>query len=128
MWKPPADSPIIIRRSALGDAQSRCCSAASAVGSVGGVQYVGHECAHDYHHACEPAAVQAHAAPSNELEALAATTFTEVFNLDKVGIDDEFFELGGDSLLAEVSSLALSERTSVPLQPSAFVELASPRE
>ena len=67
-------------------------------------------------------------APNNELEALAATTFAEVFNLDKVGIDDEFFELGGDSLLAEVLSLALSERTSVPLQPSAFVESASPRE
>ena len=66
--------------------------------------------------------------PNNELEALAATTFAEVFNLDKVGIDDEFFELGGDSLLAEVLSLALSERTSVPLQPSAFVESASPRE
>ena len=33
--------------------------------------------------------------PNNELEALAATTFAEVFNLDKVGIDDEFFELGG---------------------------------
>ena len=64
--------------------------------------------------------------PNNELEALAATTFAEVFNLDKVGIDDEFFELGGDSLLAEVLSLALSERTSVPLQPSAFVESASP--
>lgn len=67
-------------------------------------------------------------APNNEIEALAATTFAEVFNLDKVGIDDEFFELGGDSLLAEVLSLALSERTSVPLQPSAFVESASPRE
>lgn len=69
-----------------------------------------------------------YAAPNNELEALAATTFAEVFNLDKVGIDDEFFELGGDSLLAEVLSLALSERTSVELQPSAFVESASPRE
>ena len=66
--------------------------------------------------------------PNNELEALAAATFAEVFNLDKVGIDDEFFELGGDSLLAEVLSLALSERTSVPLQPSAFVDSASPRE
>ena len=66
--------------------------------------------------------------PNNELEALAATTFAEVFNLDKVGIDDEFFELGGDSLLAEVLSLALSERTSVPLQPSAFVESASSTE
>lgn len=69
-----------------------------------------------------------YAAPNNEVEALAATTFAEVFNLDKVGIDDEFFELGGDSLLAEVLSLALSERTSVSLQPSAFVESASPRE
>ena len=41
--------------------------------------------------------------PNNELEALAATTFAEVFNLDKVEIDDEFFELGGNSLLSQRS-------------------------
>jgi acyl carrier protein len=69
-----------------------------------------------------------YAAPSNELEALAATTFAEVFNLDKVGINDEFFELGGDSLLAEVLSFALTERTGIELQPSALVERGSPRE
>ena len=67
-------------------------------------------------------------APNNEVEALAATTFAEVFNLDKAGIDDEFFELGGDSLLAEVLSLALSERTGLEFDPSLFVELGSPRE
>ena len=57
-------------------------------------------------------------APNNEIEALAATTFAEVFNLDKVGIDDEFFELGGDSLLAEALSLALSERLGSTIRPS----------
>jgi acyl carrier protein len=67
-------------------------------------------------------------APNNEIEALAATTFAEVFNLDKVGIDDEFFELGGDSLLAEVLSLALSERLGSTIRPSSLVEWGSPRQ
>ena len=66
--------------------------------------------------------------PNNELEALAATTFAEVFNLDKVGIDDEFFELGGDFLFAEVLSVALSKRLGMELQPSLLVEFGSPRQ
>lgn len=70
----------------------------------------------------------AYVAPKSELEALAAATFAEVFNLDQVGINDEFFELGGDSLLAEALSLALSERTGFAMQPSLLVERGSPRQ
>ena len=67
-------------------------------------------------------------APSNETEALATTTFAEVFNLDQVGLNDEFVELGGDSLLAEVLSLALTERSGIEFHPSSLDELGSPRE
>ena len=67
-------------------------------------------------------------APSNETEALVTTTFAEVFNLDQVGLNDKFVELGGDSFLAEVLSLALSERASIQFLPSSLDELGSPRE
>lgn len=36
-------------------------------------------------------------APGNELEHLLADTYAEVLGLDRVGIDDSFFDLGGDS-------------------------------
>ncbi|MCA2320269.1 amino acid adenylation domain-containing protein [Mycobacterium intracellulare] len=39
-------------------------------------------------------------APGNELEYLLAETYAEVLGLDRVGIDDSFFDLGGDSLSA----------------------------
>ncbi|OBH04864.1 hypothetical protein A5695_08320 [Mycobacterium sp. E1747] len=39
-------------------------------------------------------------APGNDLECLLADTYAEVLGLDRVGIDDSFFDLGGDSLSA----------------------------
>ncbi|WP_375495215.1 beta-ketoacyl synthase N-terminal-like domain-containing protein [uncultured Nostoc sp.] len=39
-------------------------------------------------------------APSNELEQQIANVWQKVFGFDQVGIDDNFFDLGGDSLLA----------------------------
>ncbi|WP_439117402.1 amino acid adenylation domain-containing protein [Mycobacterium marseillense] len=39
-------------------------------------------------------------APGNDLEHLLADTYAEVLGLDRVGIDDSFFDLGGDSLSA----------------------------
>jgi len=45
---------------------------------------------------------QAFSAPQTDLERDIARIYQEVLNLDKVGIDDDFFDLGGDSLrLAE---------------------------
>ena len=66
-------------------------------------------------------------APSGELEKLIAGAFAEVFELDKVGANDEFFDIGGDSLLAETLSIVISERTGRDFQISALIEHGSPR-
>lgn len=39
-------------------------------------------------------------APSDELEEQIAGVWREVFGLERIGIHDDFFELGGDSLVA----------------------------
>jgi acyl carrier protein len=45
---------------------------------------------------------QAFSAPQTDLERNIARIYQDVLNLDKVGIDDDFFDLGGNSLrLAE---------------------------
>jgi amino acid adenylation domain-containing protein len=40
------------------------------------------------------------AAPRNEIERLIAGAWTEILELDRVGVDDNFFDLGGHSLMA----------------------------
>jgi amino acid adenylation domain-containing protein len=48
----------------------------------------------------EAAAAAEHAAPRNPVEEVLAAVWTEVLHLDRVGIHDNFFALGGDSILA----------------------------
>jgi acyl carrier protein len=48
-------------------------------------------------------------APKGELETAVAEIFAEVFDLDRVGANDEFFPLGGDSLIAEELTMRLAE-------------------
>jgi amino acid adenylation domain-containing protein/non-ribosomal peptide synthase protein (TIGR01720 family) len=44
--------------------------------------------------------VAAYRAPRNELEATIAATFADVLGVERVGIDDSFFALGGDSIVS----------------------------
>ncbi len=67
-------------------------------------------------------------APVDELETLVSVIFSEVFNLDHVGTNDDFFDLGGDSLLAEALSMVLSERTGHNFPLSSLAEYGSPRK
>jgi thioesterase domain-containing protein/acyl carrier protein len=47
-----------------------------------------------------PELSQSYVAPRNTVEQTMADTWQEFFNIEPVGIHDDFFELGGDSLLA----------------------------
>jgi thioesterase domain-containing protein len=66
-------------------------------------------------------------APNGELETLIAKLFAEVLTLDHVGADDDFSQLGGDSLLGEVLSMLISERTGFDFEIPLLVEHGSPR-
>lgn len=48
--------------------------------------------------------------PHDELERMLCATFAEALRVDKVGVRDSFFALGGDSLLASGVLAALQER------------------
>src|SRR5689334_9389530 len=66
--------------------------------------------------------------PEGEFDRLIATIFAEVFSLDQVGANDDFFELGGDSLLAEVLCTAVYQRIGHHLEISALFENGSPKK
>ncbi|MGW0327058.1 amino acid adenylation domain-containing protein [Nocardia sp. NPDC003183] len=57
-------------------------------------------------------------APSPGLEELVARTFEQVLDVDRVGVDDDFFALGGDSLSASmvVARLGAALDTRVPVR------------
>jgi acyl carrier protein len=58
-----------------------------------------------------------HGAPRNEAERTVAEVWREAFGLDRVGVEDDFFELGGDSLLATRIVSRLRDRLAVELTP-----------
>jgi thioesterase domain-containing protein len=66
-------------------------------------------------------------APGGELEKLIAGIFAEVFDVDLIGANDDFFDVGGDSLVAETLSMVISERTGRDFQISTLIEHGSPR-
>jgi thioesterase domain-containing protein len=65
--------------------------------------------------------------PEDGLESVVTRIFEDAFNLDRVGANDEFFELGGDSLLAETISLAILQETGIPFPISRLSDCGSPR-
>ncbi|MBW4611013.1 MAG: SDR family oxidoreductase [Hassallia sp. WJT32-NPBG1] len=61
-------------------------------------------------------------APTNELETSLANIWQKMFNLAEIGIYDNFFEIGGDSLLATQLISRLSETFHVDLPLRALFE------
>ena len=61
------------------------------------------------------------AAPRTDIEAGLAEIFGELLGIDRVGIDDSFFLLGGDSLIATMLMSRVAERFSVSLPIDRFL-------
>ncbi|MFT3775980.1 MAG: SDR family NAD(P)-dependent oxidoreductase [Minicystis sp.] len=67
-----------------------------------------HVAAESHHHPREPAAAgqerpdldNDYVAPRNELEAKLAEIWQKLLGIDRIGVEDNFFKLGGDSLIA----------------------------
>lgn len=57
-----------------------------------------------------------------------AGIFAGELQVPSVGLDDNFFDLGGDSLMAETLVLAVQKRFGVRLQTSVLLEAQTPRE
>lgn len=57
-----------------------------------------------------------------------AGLFAAELEVPSVGLDDNFFDLGGDSLMAETLVLAVQKRFGVKLQTSVLLEAQTPRE
>ncbi len=58
---------------------------------------------------------------------IVAGLFAEVFALDSVAIDDDFFEMGGDSLLGAALTTAIEKRFGLILSISILLEAPTPR-
>ena len=58
----------------------------------------------------EPELITKYVAPENEVEAFFANTFAEILDLDKVSVTDNFFEIGGTSLLVTKITMAAINR------------------
>jgi amino acid adenylation domain-containing protein/non-ribosomal peptide synthase protein (TIGR01720 family) len=63
-----------------------------------------------------------YAAPRDEVEAALAELFRELLELDRVGIDDDFFRLGGQSLLAARLTFRVNRELSAHLPISAVFD------
>ena len=72
--------------------------------------------------------VDDYAAPSSETERKLADIWADVFELDRVGLDDDFFELGGDSLMAEMLVTALRGSFEFEFKQSQFLDINTPRK
>jgi aryl carrier-like protein len=73
-----------------------------------------------------PAAVsrgqRTYVAPGNEMERTVAEVWEELFQLDQVGMEDNFFDLGGHSILLLQAHARLRERTRDDLSVVALLQ------
>ena len=66
-------------------------------------------------------------APESRLQTMLCGCFAAALELDRVGIDDDFFDLGGDSLAAERLILTGQERGVPEFPVSKLLTLRTPR-
>jgi NAD(P)-dependent dehydrogenase (short-subunit alcohol dehydrogenase family)/acyl carrier protein len=69
-----------------------------------------------------PALASPYVAPRGEVEQAVAEVWQELFGFKRVGVDDSFFDLGGDSLLAMQVVNRLRQTFHVPLKLQALFE------
>lgn len=63
-----------------------------------------------------------YAAPETELERALATLWAEVIGVEEIGVDDDYFELGGDSLLALRLASRIQKATGAKIGPGGILE------
>ena len=73
-----------------------------------------------------PASARAYVEPRSDLERELAEMYSRGLGIEKIGADDDFFEMGGDSLLATQLLSAINERYRVELPLRALFESTSP--
>jgi acyl transferase domain-containing protein/acyl carrier protein len=73
-----------------------------------------------------PALPTAYVEPRTELEATVARLYGRALGIDRIGAEDDFWELGGDSLLATQLLAALNERYGVELPLATLFEAVTP--
>lgn len=70
----------------------------------------------------------AHVAPETDTQSRLLNLWTEVLDIDHIGIDDPFLELGGDSLLAMQLSMNIDGHFGVQIPQWKLYECATPAE
>ncbi|MFE8601584.1 type I polyketide synthase [Archangium violaceum] len=68
-----------------------------------------------------PGLKTAYVAPRNELERKLAAAWQEVLGIEGIGVHDDFFELGGDSVMA-IQIMARGSRQGLQLNPEQFFQ------
>ena len=66
-------------------------------------------------------------APSTEMESKIASAFSRALRVEPVGVYDEFYDLGGDSLTGEQLSMEIELVTGRPFALSQLFEFSTPR-
>lgn len=78
------------------------------------------------HNRSRPAGLPPAVEPESELEKLVVAVWSEVLETDDLGLEDDFFDLGGDSLDALRVALLLQERLEMELDEAAILIEATP--
>jgi len=69
-----------------------------------------------------------YSAPRTNVENLLATIWSDIFEIDTIGIDDDFFDLGGDSVKATRISAEIDKELGIQFKSGQIVERPTIRE